>query len=31
MSSFWYYLPESKGYAPQCNQLRETDIVNVLQ
>ena len=26
-----YYLPESKGYAPQGHQLSETDIVNVLQ
>ena len=26
-----YYLPESKEYAPQGNQLSETDIVNVLQ
>ena len=26
-----YYLPESKGYAPQSHQLSETDIANVLQ
>ena len=26
-----YYLPESKGYAPQGHQLSETDIDNVLQ
>ena len=26
-----YYLPESKGYAPQGHQLSETDIVKVLQ
>ena len=26
-----YYLPESKGHAPQGHQLNETNIVNVLQ
>ena len=26
-----YYLPESKGYAPQGHQLNKIDVVNVLQ